>query len=148
MIQRIQTIYLALGILLSAILFTGIANYSSNGQEIKYGIFKIESTAYNVNTFIIGILAISTILLCAYGISQYKNRKLQMNICHVIFLLAVLQTLAHAYYHNQLLTYFNLSSDFKQVKLYIPIAVLILSRLALHAIKKDEDLVKSADRLR
>jgi small-conductance mechanosensitive channel len=93
------------------------------------------------------ILLIPTILLVVipfWNIFQFKNRKGQFVVNRLLLLLSLLLM------GNQLLGYMNIEA-YAQDQIWVTISYLltvILLALSNRAIKKDEDLVRAADRLR
>ncbi len=136
MLQRIQTIYLL------------IAAGVSSGLIF---VFELYVTPEDVNIYAkddIYVFAVflTSALLSMISIFKYKNRKFQfmlgrLNIILNFFLLGffVYQSL-------------NLSGETavseKGIGMFLPIVSIVFLALANKAIKKDEDLVKSVDRLR
>ena len=122
MIQRIQTLYL-----LCAALFSG-------GLIFVFSLWTEKSTKV-----ISAILSIVAIFL-------FKNRQLQFVVGRINMLIN--------FYLLGVLIYVSLTVSGeaqvseKGIGLFIPIMVIVLLALANKAIKKDEDLVKSVDRLR
>ena len=76
----------------------------------------------------------------------FKDRKLQFVIGRVIVLINLF-LLALLIYLSLTLSGETSVSE-KGIGMFLPILVILLTVLANKAIKKDEDLVKSADRLR
>lgn len=145
MIQRKQSIYLLTAAIISAGL-TFIFSLWTNLQTSKpiyiidlfSGASVLEKTTPAL-FFISALLAIVTIFL-------FKNRQLQfvlgrLNILINLFLLGIL------IYLSQTLSGEALVSE-KGIGMFFPVIVILLLVLANKAIKKDEDLVKSVDRLR
>lgn len=136
MIQRIQTVYLMVVILLGAVLPFFVNLWSdAAGNEI----FAENEVFISIAFYIIAVLALVAIVL-------FKNRKKQfvvnrLNIILNLFLLGffVFRSL-------------NLSGETnvseKGIGMLIPVFSIVFLVLANRAIKKDEDLVKSVDRLR
>lgn len=144
MIQRIQTIYL----LVTSIISGGLIfmfNLWENANDALF--FALDAFASNnLLLKMIPILFIGSALLSLIAIFQFKNRKLQfvlgrLNILVNLFLLGLLV------YHSLNLSGETLVSE-KGIGLALPIIVIFLLAIANKAIKKDEDLVKSVDRLR
>ncbi|MFI1743603.1 DUF4293 domain-containing protein [Thalassobellus sediminis] len=136
MLQRIQTIYLLIAAGVSAGLIFVFDLWSTTDQ------FKV--FAMDVNYVFVAFLA--SALLAIITIFKYKNRKSQfmlgrLNIILNFFLLGffVYQSL-------------NISGETavseKGIGMFLPIISIVFLVLANKAIKKDEDLVKSVDRLR
>ncbi len=132
MIQRIQSIYLLLAALISGSI-PFVMNFWSN-ETIKDS---------NLLYVLIGFIASS--ILSTISIFMFKNRKSQfiinrLNIILNFIILAV-------FVYGILTTSGEVKSSEKGVEI-IPIISIVLLVLSNKAIKKDEDLVKSVDRLR
>ncbi|MFC2110413.1 DUF4293 domain-containing protein [Bacteroidota bacterium] len=144
MIQRVQTIYLILATLISGGLVF-LINFWTLEETKVIGLLE---SIYHERILIksIGISFIISALLSLYTIFNFKNRKKQ-------FVLGRINILINFYLLGVLLTQsLNLSGEMKisekGIGIYLPIIVIILLVMANKAIKKDEDLVKSVDRLR
>jgi membrane protease YdiL (CAAX protease family) len=136
MLQRIQTIYLLIAAGVSAGLIYVFEIYVTS-QGIK---------VYAKDDVYVYAVFLVSALLSIISIFSYKNRKSQfmlgrLNIILNFFLLGffVYQSL-------------NLSGETavseKGIGMFLPIVSIVFLALANKAIKKDEDLVKSVDRLR
>ena len=98
----------------------------------------------SVLAVIIGLVAFSSIFL-------YKKRMLQLKMGQLnLFLITVFIALLFFYVEHYLktMTHASLLQMDYRIGIYFPLAALILIILASKAIKKDEELVRSADRLR
>ncbi len=146
MIQRIQSIYLLLAGLavfgLFGVPFAGTAEAVSTSSLFKDGVFDLADNPIMMGLFIgAGTLAIIAIFL-------FKNRTLQMNIgkLSILLLLGGMGLAAYFYMQDEPL----LAGHKAQLGLGIALPVLsaIFVFLANKSIKKDENLVKSMDRLR
>jgi len=157
MIQRIQTVYLILvAVLMTLAAVLPVAEYFDVAKNIVYqldmrgfvqlnpdGTF-LSAISTNPVTFIFGIILVVTIMT----IFKYKNRKQQFRLCTINFLLILIYTIVLAVVifvgKNKLVG--------TELTLKIPavfsIVALILNYLAMRGIAKDENLVKSMDRLR
>ncbi|AYN68843.1 DUF4293 family protein [Euzebyella marina] len=136
MIQRIQTVYLFIVVLIVAIVPFWVNLWSdANGNEIYAQNEILISGAF----YISAILALVAILL-------FKNRKNQF-VLNRLNLLINLFLLGFFVYRS-----LNLSGETevseKGIGMLIPVISIVFLVLANRAIKKDEDLVKSVDRLR
>ena len=144
MIQRIQTIYLLFAAIVSGGL-TFVFSLWTNVEKILF--FAIDAFAFNdLLIKLIPILFVVSALLSIITIFLFKNRKLQfvlgrLNILTNLFLLGLL------IYQSLNLSGETVVSE-KGIGLVLPIIVIFLLAIANKAIKKDEDLVKSVDRLR
>jgi len=144
MIQRIQSIYLLVaGIIASALTFV-FSLWTNTSAKTLYAIdFLSENSTLEK---MIPILFFTSALLSIITLFLFKKRQLQfvlgrLNILINLFLLGIL------IYLSQTLSGEALVSE-KGIGMFFPIIVVLLLVLANKAIKKDEDLVKSVDRLR
>ncbi|MEN8964790.1 MAG: DUF4293 domain-containing protein [Polaribacter sp.] len=143
MIQRIQSVYLLLASVISGVLIFVFNLWTSISKDI-FAIDLLNRESYLLKS--IPVLFLVSAILAFVAIFLYKNRKLQF----VIGRLAILVNLILL----GLLIYVSLtlpgevSISEKGIGMFIPIIAILLIVLANKAIKKDEDLVKSVDRLR
>ncbi|MFT7900705.1 DUF4293 domain-containing protein [Tenacibaculum ascidiaceicola] len=144
MIQRIQSIYLLVAGIISGGL-TFLFSLWSNSQTNAIYILDLFS-GNSILEKSIPVLFFISALVSFVTIFLFKNRQLQfvlnrLNILINLFLLGLL------IYLSQTLSGEALVSE-KGIGMFFPIIVILLLVLANRAIKKDEDLVKSVDRLR
>ncbi|WP_289041476.1 DUF4293 domain-containing protein [uncultured Zobellia sp.] len=136
MIQRIQTVFLLVVVLIAGVLPFWVNLWSdAEGNEIF---------AKN-DVFISGAFYVSA-LLALIAIVLFKNRKNQfvMNRLNIILNLFLLGF----FVYRSLNLSGEISVSEKGIGMLIPIISIVFLVLANRAIKKDEDLVKSVDRLR
>jgi hypothetical protein len=152
MIQRKQTLFLLLSIVLMVgYIFAPIIRI--DGGPNLHSFVKAHELAVNVNFPVIGhyfvfvclVAASIAITLQALTIVLFKYRKLQIFLCW-ISVIPTLYCFCYAYYRMT-------SSEMIQDQLFfygniLPIVSLFLIFLAMYSIRKDEELVKSVDRLR
>lgn len=157
MIQRIQSIWLLLsGLVLLALFVFPYANYIDlvglGRQIFVSGIYsfanntpKLEEAYYLQLAFTI-LLAIFPIFI----IFKYKNRKLQSMLIYLQIVLVVLLMIWMYLSASNALSPINqyLSAGNMGVGFFIPPISILLLALAIGGIRKDEKLIKSADRLR
>lgn len=137
MIQRIQTIYLILAFVVAGILPFLFSLWSmSDGKEY----FFMENQVYVI------LLGLST-TLTVVSIISYNKRQNQFVLGRLNIFLNLILLGLFVYRSLNLSGETNLVSE-KGIGMFLPIAAIVLLVLANKAIKKDEDLVKSADRLR
>ncbi|MEW6774357.1 MAG: DUF4293 domain-containing protein [Bacteroidota bacterium] len=143
MIQRIQSIYLLLvGILSSLLFFFPFQKNIVGLSEIK----AIQlSLMENENNFLL-IASILNLIILVDSITSiflFRNRKLQMILC--LYLLAMnIAMLGLMYFGSTQID----GMPTYQLPFVIPVLNIILSFFAYKNIKRDEELVKSADRIR
>ena len=143
MIQRIQSIYLLLaGIISGGLIFFVNLWFTIKGSVVGMDLLFSNSfleKAIPVSFLLSALLSIVTIFL-------FKNRKLQfvlgrLNILINLILLGLL------IYLSLTLPGETMVSE-KGIGMFLPVIVILVLVLANKAIKNDEDLVKSVDRLR
>ncbi|MEO9894531.1 DUF4293 domain-containing protein [Aurantibacter sp.] len=136
MIQRIQTVFLVVVCLLGAVLPFLISLYTNvDGNEVF-----AQNEPFILVAFIVSaILAIIAIVL-------FKNRKNQFVVNRLNMILNLFLLGFFVYRSLNLSGESNISE--KGIGMLIPIVSIVFLVLANRAIKKDEDLVKSVDRLR
>ena len=137
MIQRIQTIYLLLAFVVTGILLFFIPLWTmKDGKDFYF----MQSQVY---TIILGLSTTLTLL----SIVSYKKRQNQFVIGRLNIILNLI--LLGLFVYRSL----NLSGETpavseKGIGMFLPVVAIVFLVLANKAIKKDEDLVKSVDRLR
>ncbi|MFY9242878.1 MAG: DUF4293 domain-containing protein [Polaribacter sp.] len=143
MIQRIQTIYLFLAAITSGALIFVFNLWNSIKEKIfVVNLFSKEEITLKV----IPLMFFASAILTFVTIFLFKNRKLQFVLGRIIILINLF-LLGLLIYLSLTLSGEALVSE-KGIGMFLPILVILLIVLANKAIKKDEDLVKSVDRLR
>lgn len=146
MIQRIQTIYLLLTTITSILFLTGEIFLFEDGTAIS--ISQLTSDIQNSGLNIILLILLLVVpALSILIIFLYKNRKLQMRMSLMLIFL-VLSLLGISGYFIYNLTSSSDTGLMINFKLILPVLMLIFSFLAYRGIKKDEEIVRSYDRLR
>lgn len=144
MIQRIQTLYL-----LSVLIITGVLTNFLPFFTLEDGVeLFLTNTILNNSVLVksVGVFFILSALLSLIAIFSYKKRQNQfvanrVNILINFYLLSVLMYLS-------LILPGEMQISENGIGIYFPIVNIVLLVMANKAIKKDEDLVKSVDRLR
>ncbi|MFK5890416.1 MAG: DUF4293 domain-containing protein [Flavobacteriaceae bacterium] len=144
MIQRIQSVYLAIIVLISSILVIYVPLWVTNKTEALFVYQSFDNKEILIMSIAIGFVI--TFILALVSLLQYKKRKSQ-------FMLNRLNIIVNLYLIGVLLYYLlNLSGEIviseKGIGSFIPVLNIVLLALANKAIQKDEALVKSMDRLR
>lgn len=144
MIQRIQSIYLLLATLISGgVIFFLNLWVGENGLEFfALDSFKTE----NLLLKIMAILFLTSSVLTFVTIFQFKKRQLQFVLGRLTILINFILLGILVYFAQNLSGEIKVSE--KGIGLLIPILTILLVVLANKAIKRDEELVKSVDRLR
>ena len=154
MIQRIQSAYLFLTAVLALIFISGnIIVFTGESNRVALTLFGvIEQTqaagSVNIDKLVPFAVLLTIIpLLSVVSIFLFRNRKVQMAFILALAVLIIIEILflIHFTMHAVLHENAHLASWFKLV---IPPVMLILAWLAYRGVRKDEELVKSYDRLR
>lgn len=144
MIQRIQSVYLLIATLLSGGLIF-ILNLWVNEQGIEF--FVMDSfNSGNILLKVMAVLFFVSSVLTLIAIFQFKKRQLQFVLGRLSILTNFIILGIVIYFSQNLSGEINVSE--KGIGLLIPILTVVFVVIANRAIKKDEDLVKSVDRLR
>lgn len=118
--QRKQTIYLVLAVFLMVI-----------------AVFMTKEIVLQIASGVIALLSAVTIFL-------YNNRPLQSKMC----MAGQLLTLAWVVYYGIVYCSGNNATSALQFELCLPVVTYVMFRMARVGIKHDEDLIRSADRIR
>jgi hypothetical protein len=155
MLQRIQSVYLALIVLIfGALFFMPFAQVVSAETTYQFNAFGIKMTdgsylrtAYYVLAAVV-IVMIYNIVILAY----FKNRVMQIKLAKlngiVLAMIIGLVVLSVDHMATGLLIAETEPTVEYGLGTYLLFLPLILNYLAIKAIRKDEELVRSADRLR
>ena len=137
MIQRIQTLYLALSLTISGVLPFVFPLWSTvDGKEYLF----MQNQLYVI------LFGLST-TLSLLSIISFKKRQHQFVIGRLNIILNLI-LLGLFVYHSLNLSGETPAVSEKGIGMFLPILAIVLLGFANKAIKKDEDLVKSVDRLR
>ena len=136
MLQRIQTIYLLLAAL------------TSGGLIFIFKLWEDQSGQVVFVEDVLVVLAMTLVsaLISFVAIFLFKNRKLQFVLGRLNILLNLILLGLFVYWSLNISGESNISE--KGIGMLIPVFSIVFLVLANKAIKKDEDLVKSVDRLR
>ncbi len=136
MIQRIQSIYLMLVVLLGALLPFWLALWVDNSGDVVFA----------KNELAVSLAFYGSAVLAILAIFRFKDRKSQF-VLNRLNMILNLFLLGFFVYRSLNLSGEALVSE-KGIGMLIPVFSIVFLVLANRAIKKDEDLVKSVDRLR
>jgi hypothetical protein len=158
MIQRIQTLYLFLAFIAIALLFAfPLAQFFSETGTYIFSITGLknmvpgEPPAFSNMVFLpLAVVAIGIALLALFTISQYKKRTLQIKLSSAgVFASIALIMGIFFFYIPMIEKKINIVPNYlDSFGIYLPLVALVFIVMANRAIKRDEKLVRSADRLR
>ncbi|WP_417887813.1 DUF4293 domain-containing protein [Zunongwangia sp.] len=136
MLQRIQTIYL----LITAIVSLGLIFVFSLWETAE------GTLVYAQDQIMVFMAFLFSGALAVISIFMFKNRKLQFVLGRINILLNFFLLGLFVYWSLSLPGEMDISE--KGIGMFLPIISIVFLVLANKAIKKDENLVKSVDRLR
>ncbi|MBC9797605.1 DUF4293 domain-containing protein [Sinomicrobium weinanense] len=136
MLQRIQSIYLIIVVLVGGALPFVLSLWKdAEGNAV-----------YAVSELWVILLLIASAIVALVSVFAFKNRKNQFVLNRLNMILNLILLGVFAYRSLNLSGESNISE--KGVGMFLPVVSIVFLVLANKAIKKDEDLVKSVDRLR
>jgi len=149
MLQRLQTVYLLISaVCIGLMMKFPFAKFGDKATFDAFGVTNSSSVSlsqlfeFPSYYLVAGLFALSVIL-----IFLFKNRKVQIAICRLNYVL-ILGLIVLLYLNiDKLKEGFGFEPSY-EVSMYLPMVALAFNFLANRAIKKDEDLVRSLDRLR
>lgn len=157
MIQRIQTLFL-LAAAAAVLLMFGFAlvEYRSGETGFTLGLvglsFADGGRAEDVSLQMpLAALAVALAAMWVLLIFLFRNRQRQVRLIRYTYLVGAALVVAEWITHRSVVAYLKQGGAVDamlQPAFFLPLAGLVLAYLAERAIKKDDDLVRSADRLR
>jgi hypothetical protein len=151
MIQRKQSIFLLLAALMSIVcLCMPLATIEFERMGADGTVFNLMtryvSGEVSYNTAPLFLFLVVSVPVALFTIFKYNNRRLQMRLCNVCTLFCVLW---YCYFIGFFaMTMVKSAAVHFNVASVLPLLSLILYVMARKAIKADDELVRSADRIR
>lgn len=151
MIQRIQTVYLALAVILLVLCCCmPLADFEPVGMGLSATMYSLvtlnaDGSIQNYIPSVLFGIVVLTELVSILAIMGYHNRRSQMKMCSMAMILNLFWLIGYG------VIVFTLKGEetfHPRFAACLPLVALILTWLARKAIKKDDDLVRSADRIR
>lgn len=150
MIQRIQSVYLAVAIILLSIVTAGarIASFTSDEGELKltsFGLFlKMQDSEDYIADFSMPlyVLGIVFVLLLVMTLLSYKKLKFQLSLAKLSFYVSLV------FAGLVIATSFLFGSIAYGIGSYFIFISVLLTYLAMRGVKKDKSLIDSVDRIR
>lgn len=137
MIQRLQTVYLVLAFIATGVLpFVFPLWKLDNGHDFYFMLNQVYAVLFGFST------AMTVISIVSYKKRQHQFVLGRLNIILNLILLGLFV------YRSLNISGEAVNVSEKGIGMFLPIVAIVLLVLANKAIKKDEDLVKSVDRLR
>jgi hypothetical protein len=155
MIQRVQTVYLML-VLIFALLFiflpmgylsTPGTTLSINGWNLPETILEATSYATALLGWLSLVLAIIIMILTLHMILQFRKRLYQIKIGKILILIHLITVVSTFFYLDNVKVIAQGTFSYG-IAIIFPLISMLLVLMANRAIRRDENLVRSADRLR
>ncbi len=151
MIQRIQTLFLLVVVLLSGFLLTGdiVRMTAGNSTVFSLGFTGLSNQGGEViqRLWPMSVILAIVPLLALVSVFLYRNRPLQMRFTMIVLLLSVGTLILGAFYVLMLDRKIGITVVWT-VKVVFPLVSALLAWLAWRAILRDDARVRSYDRLR
>ncbi len=156
MIQRKQTLFLlASVIVLTVCLFFPVAYFEPKGMEVESLLYNLGTVSdkngisFDATCFPLFLLLSVSAVIALVTIFMYKNRKLQMTLCSVSMLFALLWYIDYALLFFGVIPLANMEGTLGiKFASCLPFISIILLAMAKKGINDDEKLIKAADRIR
>lgn len=153
--QRIQTLFFLLAIASNLIpFFLDLAYFPTNEGDLSFGMYGLEdSELHNSSTsYWLAILCTISMIISLLALLQFKRRAMQIKLSQFNLLIQIGFIMALFFAVEQSLNELSVVqevgvADFK-LGSYFTLLPLVFLFLAIRSIKKDEALVRAADRIR
>lgn len=147
MIQRIQSVYLfgvaVLSIVMFMVPFGMVGDYTLTAISLANGDEVLKET------YPLAGLVGAGLIVSIVSIFLFKKRKLQIKVCTLSMIVqAAILAVAMFLYLDSTASELGIEKPTYAIGTFLPAIGMVLSFLASKAIKKDDDLVRSVDRLR
>jgi len=154
MIQRVQSVYLALALVVTGLMFFfPLGTFLGGVEQFRLylgGLYNAEGVRVE-NTSLMSGFALTAMLQSTVAIFFYKKRPVQINLCNLAMsFLAGLQFLVCFYLWSTFkdMTGFTPNAFSFSVAAVLPVIAFILVWLAMRGVKRDDAMVRSLERVR
>ncbi len=156
MIQRIQTLFMALASISALLLFFfPIAEFLGSVHILKLYVFKLKEFMPGASPLIgsffvlpLIILTVIMVLLPVIAIFKYKKMNVQYKFMRAnMFLTIVVVAAILLYYTPAIAKLVQVEANY-EIGAFLPLLALVFSILAMRSIRSDIKLIRSVDRIR
>ncbi|HAQ65724.1 MAG TPA: hypothetical protein DCR43_07730 [Bacteroidales bacterium] len=156
MLQRVQSLFLlAASILMLMIFAWPLAFYYSESIAVIVNVYQVKTLAAQqggisvspILTGFLSLLAIGCAALSVYTIFKFRERLFQIQLARIAVILDIVFIVIVFALTDFIRKKVGIAPDYG-TSIFFPVVALLFQLLAMRFIKKDENLVKSTDRLR
>jgi hypothetical protein len=153
MFQRIQSVYMLVAIaMISMTYFIPYGVFTDGVMRLavsSYGV-KTQGGEYLAEPFGYYIYLVHTLVLVlmVYSLISFKKRALQIRLLRFSFLVVLASIALIALYINDARASFPSLHFTMGISLFLPLGAILFNSLAFRSVKKDQELVRSVDRIR
>jgi|WetSurMetagenome_2_1015567.scaffolds.fasta_scaffold00747_6 hypothetical protein len=153
MIQRIQSVFLLVAAVLSALMLTGIIMET---KDVFGNLYTLDFKSLTVsldgkeqvqNLWPLAAIFAAVPVACLISIFLYKNRRLQMKFTMASLMLSLGSAFVAGFYLIMLTKKIEMTYIW-HLKVILPLATAIFCCLAHRSVQKDEEKIRSLDRIR
>lgn len=151
MIQRIQSVYLFVAALLfTTTIFAPIATFAIGGSEVAISGSRISGVTFagSSSPWEITFFAAYSAILALISIFAFKNRTKQIRLANLLILSGVIIYITMGVYSFAIASKLGDATVAPGWGAFLPIIAMLCVYLAKLAIRRDEKLVRAADRFR
>jgi hypothetical protein len=149
MIQRKQTIFLLISVVLFALTF--LFPFGKIGDIELHNYAAVDPTGVKtegISHYFFSVCLSVAAIISLISIFLYKNRHQQMTVLRLSFIFFAASFALLALYIKSATTVINQHAFSFGISFFLPFGSFFMNMFALRGIRKDEQLVKSLDRLR
>lgn len=149
MIQRKQTLFLALSVLMFTLsYYFSFGNFGSNMLATYHAEDATGAHIPNISTYLFGIPFSLAATLTLVSVFMYKNLQRQMAVIRFSFILFTASAVLLVFYIRSASATFSEEKFTPGVSFFLLFGCIFLNMYALRLIRKDDKLLKSVDRIR
>lgn len=156
MLQRVQSLFLlAASALMLMIFIWPLASYYSENIAVVVNVYQVKTLAtqqgsISVNAVLTGflsLLAFGCAAISVFTIFKFRDRLFQIKLARIAVIINIIFIVIVFALTDFIRKKTGVAPDYG-TSIFFPVVALLFQLLAMKFIKKDEDLVKSSDRLR
>jgi len=153
--QRIQTLFLLFAFLFNLLLlFVEIALLHAGSESYSYeitGILGLENQQAELSNYLLFSIALLSMILTAIVIFIYKRRQVQIKLAQLNLFIQLILVATIFYVTEEAVSLIpwdgEITIDYS-IGTYLSLVPILMIYLAIRFIKKDEALIRAADRIR